>query len=91
MQDYVIDVELFNRFLYDMLAEVPHSDTDYDPRILADRISARLSPTRSGFVKLNKADADRRVELSFQEVEDLDVRERVAHTVMNLLATCADQ
>jgi hypothetical protein len=85
--EYTLDIPLFNRYLRDLLAEVEHTDVDYDAEILADRITSRLSPTRQGVVTIGKEDADRRVQQVFREVANADARAGVAHATLVLMAS----
>jgi hypothetical protein len=88
---YTIDVPQFMEFARErLIATRSNIGDDFEPRIFADRVAARISPTRSGKVVLAKEEIHRRVQLVLEEIDDDFLRARVAHELLELLALLND-
>lgn len=88
---YTFDAAQLTKFLRERLITVETNFGDnFDPRIFADRVVSRLSPTRTGVVAMDKTDVHERVQLVLEEIEDRLLRARVAHEILGLLQLLTD-
>jgi hypothetical protein len=88
---YTFDAALLTKFLRERLASVRTNPNDpFEPRIFADRVVSRLSPTRTGDVSMDKVEVHERVQLVLEEIEEAFLRARVAREVLQLLQLLTD-